>query len=134
MQQFFLSGLIFLGSCVISFSSPLLIKSVPHGQPFPGIKDQPKNSFQKKLFQPGAVRPVTKVIQGDQNRKALLILETRNNRITVFSGEKDLLYTVSTGGGTVLAERLKESDLKDRFPELYDIVTGTAWAGEIHTP
>ena len=134
MQQFFLSGLIFWGSCVISFSSPLLIKPVPHGQQFPGIKDQAKSSFQKKLLQPGAVRPVTKVTQGGQSGKAILILETRNNRITVFSGEKDLLYTVSTGGGAVLAERLKESDLKDRFPELYDIVTGTAWAGEIHTP
>lgn len=135
MQQFFLSGLIFLGLCGISYSSPLLIKKAAlHDQQFPGIKDLPMNSFQNELLHPGAIRPVTKVIQEDQNRKAILILETRNNRITVYSGDKYLLYTVSTLGRTVLAEGLKGSELKDRFPELYDIVTGTAWAGKMHTP
>ena len=74
------------------------------------------------------------VSQEGQFEKVILILETRNNRITVRSGENSFLYTVSTGGGAILAERLKGSDLKDLFPELYDIVTGTVWAGEIHTP
>ncbi len=81
-----------------------------------------------------ATRQQTAVTQEGQVEKAILILETRENRITVYSGENCLLYTVSSGGGVILAEKLEGSDLKDRFPELYDIVTGTAWAGEIHTP
>ena len=101
---------------------------------FSAIKYQAKSPFQKKLLQSDAIRPQTAVAQGGQVEKAILILETRDNRITVYSGENSLLYTVSTGGGAILAERLKGSDLKDRFPELYDIVTGTAWAGVIHTP
>jgi hypothetical protein len=134
MQRFFLSCGVFLGSCLISASSPLFIKSAPKDQPFSAIKYQAKSPFQKKLYQSDSRRPQSAFAQGGQVGKAVLILETRNNRITVYSGENSLLYTVCTGGGAILAERLKGSDLKDRFPELYDIVTGTAWAGEIHTP
>lgn len=134
MQRFFLSCGIFLGSCLISDSSPLFIKSAPYGQQFSAIKYQAKDPFQKKLLLSEATRQQTTVTQEGHVEKAILILETRDNRITVYSGENTLLYTVSTGGGVILAERLKELDLKDRFPELYDIVTGTAWAGEIHTP
>ncbi len=134
MQRFFLSVVVFLGSCLILVSSPLFIKSAPQDQPFSAIRDQAKSPFQKKLHQSESGRPQSAVAQGGQVGKAVLILETRDNRITVYCGENSLLYTVSTGGGAILAERLKGSDLKDRFPELYDIVTGTAWAGEIHTP
>ena len=133
MYRFFLGCGILLWSCVISASSPLF-KSASNGQQSPWIKHQAKSPFQKKLLQSGAIRPPTAVTQGKQVEKAILILETRYNRITVYSGEKSLLYTVSTGGDAILAERLTGTDLKDRFPELYDIVTGTAWAGEIHTP
>ena len=133
MQRFFLSFGIFLWLCMISVTSPLF-KASPTGPQFPGIAHQGKSSFQKKLIQSDAIRPLTTATQGEQAEKTILILETRNNRITVYSGEKCPLYTVSTGGGAILAERLTRTDLKDRFPELYDIVTGTAWAGTIHNP
>lgn len=134
MQRFFISCGIFLGFVLISNSSPLFIKFVPDSQQLSPVKYQAKCPLQKKLFQLEATRQQTAVTQEGQVEKAILILETRENRITVYSGENCLLYTVSSGGGVILAEKLKRSDLKDRFPELYDIVTGTAWAGEIHTP
>jgi len=134
MQRFFLSCGIFLGSCLISISAPLFVKSTPHSQQFSAIKHQVKSPFQKKFLQSDVIQPQTAVTQGGKVGRAILILETRDNLITVYSGEDSLLYTVSTGGGAILAEKLKGPDLKDRFPELYDIVTGTAWAGVTHTP
>lgn len=79
-------------------------------------------------------RPSPSPSFGDKVEKAILTLETRSNRITVYSSDQSLLYTVSTEGGAVLAEKLTEKDLKSRFPELYDIVTGTAWAGVERRP
>jgi hypothetical protein len=134
MQRFLISCGIFLGSGLISDPSPLFIKSALYGQQSSPIKYQAKGPFQKNLIQTEATRQQTTVTQEGQVEKAILILETRYNRITVYSGDNCLLYTVSSGGGVVLAERLKGLDLKARFPELYDIVTGTAWAGEIHMP
>jgi hypothetical protein len=61
--------------------------------------------------------------------KVILVLQTREHRITVFSGDQELRYSVATDHGFALAENLSASDLKGRFPELYEIITGTAWAG-----
>ena len=133
MQRFFLSFGIFLGSCLWSISSPLF-KPAPKDPAFSGIQYGAGDSFQKTLVHATAIRSLTAVTQGEQTNKAILILETRNNRITVYSGDQCQFYTVSTEGGAILAEWLTRADLKSRFPELYDIVTGTAWAGETRTP
>lgn len=66
---------------------------------------------------------------GSSVAKAIVILQTRENRITIFSGEGEFRYTVATENGILLADRLSAAELKGRFPDLYDIVTGTAWAG-----
>ena len=62
--------------------------------------------------------------------KVILVLQTRDYLLTVYSGEADRLYSVSTEGGVALADRLTGSELKVRFPELYDVATNS-WAGEI---
>jgi hypothetical protein len=67
--------------------------------------------------------------QKENTGRAIVVLQTRDNLITIYSGEKDLLYSVSTESGISLADQLTASELKARFPELYDIATGIAWAG-----
>lgn len=61
--------------------------------------------------------------------KVIMVLQTREHRVTVFSGEKGLHYSVATDQGIALADRLEASELKNRFPGLYEIIAGTAWAG-----
>lgn len=62
--------------------------------------------------------------------KVILMLETRDYRVTVRGGEENQLrYSVATLQGIALADGLSAFDLKNRFPELHDIVTGIAWAG-----
>jgi hypothetical protein len=66
----------------------------------------------------------------ENNEKVILILQTRDYLLTVYSGETDQRYSVSTEGGVALAERLSGSELKARFPELYDIANNS-WAGDV---
>ena len=62
--------------------------------------------------------------------KVILVLQTRDYRVTVRSSEgEQLRYSVATPHGIALADQLSVSDLKSRFPELHEIVMGTAWAG-----
>ena len=62
--------------------------------------------------------------------KVILVLQTRNNLVTVRStGGEELRYSVATLQGIALADGLLPVDLKNRFPELHDVVTGIAWAG-----
>ena len=62
--------------------------------------------------------------------KVILVLQTRDNLVTVRStGGKESRYSVSTLQGIALADGLSPADLKNRFPELHDVVTGIAWAG-----
>ena len=62
--------------------------------------------------------------------KVILVLQTRNHRVTVRStGGEELRYSVATLQGIALAEALSVTDLKSRFPELHEVATGIAWAG-----
>jgi hypothetical protein len=62
--------------------------------------------------------------------KVILVLQTRDHRVTVRGGDgQTLRYSVATHEGFALADGLSASDLKARFPEVHEIVTGTAWAG-----
>jgi hypothetical protein len=62
--------------------------------------------------------------------KVILVLQTRDNLVTVRgTGGEELRYSVATLQGIALADGLSTVDLKNRFPELHDIVTGIAWAG-----
>lgn len=62
--------------------------------------------------------------------KVILVLQTRDNLVTVRStGGEELQYSVTTLQGIALADALSVADLKNRFPELHDVVTGMAWAG-----
>jgi hypothetical protein len=73
-----------------------------------------------------AVKPVPQQEVG----KIILVLQTRDNLVTVRStGGEELRYSVTTLQGIALADGLATVDLKNRFPELHDVVTGIAWAG-----
>lgn len=62
--------------------------------------------------------------------KVILVLQTRDHLVTVRStGGEELRYSVATLQGIALADGLSAFDLKNRFPELHNIVTGIAWAG-----
>ena len=61
--------------------------------------------------------------------KVILVLQTSNNLVTVRSTGEELRYSVATLQGIALADGLLPVDLKNRFPELHDVVTGIAWAG-----
>ncbi len=64
--------------------------------------------------------------------KVILVLQTRNNLVTVRStAGEELRYSVATSHGIALADGLSPVDLKNRFPELHEIVTGIAWAGAL---
>ena len=69
----------------------------------------------------------------ESTEKVILVLQTRDYLLTVYSGEADRRYSVSTEGGVALAERLSGPELKARFPELYD-VANNSWAGEVTDP
>src|SRR5262245_19309936 len=62
--------------------------------------------------------------------KVILVLQTRDHLVTVRGrGEEQSRYSVATLQGIALAEDLSVNDLKNRFPDLHEIVTGIAWAG-----
>ncbi|MCI0720616.1 MAG: hypothetical protein L0338_16855 [Acidobacteria bacterium] len=86
-----------------------------------------KKNFTAARVRSQAERPEQK--PGVDAGKVILALQTREHRVTVLGGRQDLRYSVATDQGIALAEALSATDLKSRFPELHDIVTGTAWAG-----
>jgi hypothetical protein len=65
-----------------------------------------------------------------KNEKIILVLQTRNNLITIstYSGDEAPFYSVATETGIPLVDHLTALELKARFPELYDVVTG--WASD----
>ena len=71
-----------------------------------------------------------KVAKKEQG-KVILVLQTRDNLVTVRSKAGENRYSVATLQGIVLAEHLSIKKLKDRFPELHEVVQGIAWAGVI---
>ena len=64
-----------------------------------------------------------------QHGKVILVLQTRDYLVTVRSKAGENRYSVATLQGIVLAEHLSIKKLKDRFPELHEVVQGIAWAG-----
>ncbi len=69
------------------------------------------------------------VVPPADSPKAILILQTRNHRLTVYGSEHTSRYSVATSEGLALADQLTATQLQDRFPELHEILTGVAWAG-----
>ena len=63
--------------------------------------------------------------------KVILVLQTRDYLVTVRSRAGEKRYSVATLQGIVLAEHLSMKKLKNRFPEVHEVVQGIAWAGVI---
>ena len=83
------------------------------------------------LVQIEFARQKTPKVAKKEQGKVILVLQTRDNLITVRSGRGEHTYSVATLQGIVLAEHLSVKKLKDRFPELHEVVQGIAWAGAI---
>ena len=61
---------------------------------------------------------------------ALGTLELRDHTVTIWVGEgESSLYTVADKEGAILADRVDQAGLKDRFPALHDALEGSV-AGE----
>ena len=84
------------------------------------------------LLVPSAfARQKTPKLAKNKQDKVILVLQTRDNLITVRSSAGGDRYSVATLQGIALAERLSVNQLKDRFPGLHEVVQGIAWAGVI---
>jgi len=64
--------------------------------------------------------------------------ETRNEVVSIISGHKGLIYTVTTKDGRILAQNLYEQELQAKLPNIYHFLktsyandgrSGTAWSG-----
>ena len=84
----------------------------------------------KKFTATRATSVAAKPVPQPEVGKVILVLQTRDHRVTVRSSEgEELRYSVATLQGIALADGLSVVDLKSRFPELHDVATGIAWAG-----
>ena len=93
---------------------------------------RPKTAFtgKQKFTATRATSVAAKPAPRPEVGKVILVLQTRDNLVTVRStGGEELRYSVATLHGIALADGLSPVDLKNRFPELHDVVTGIAWAG-----
>lgn len=103
----------------------------PLGQPeFAGPRTA--RSSRQKFTAVRATSVAAKPAPQPEASKVILMLETRDYRVAVRSGEgNQLRYSVATLQGIALGDGLSALDLKNRFPEVHDVVTGTAWAGRV---
>lgn len=87
-------------------------------------------SGKQKFMAAGAQSLAAKPAAQPEVGKVILVLQTRDHRVTVRSSSgQELRYSVATLQGVALAEALSVTDLKSRFPELHEVATGIAWAG-----
>ena len=94
----------------------------------PKVASSGKQKFTATRATSAAAKPAPQPEAG----KVILVLQTRDNLVTVRStGGEELQYSVTTLQGIALADRISVADLKSRFPELHDVVTGIAWAGTL---
>ena len=88
----------------------------------------------KKFTAARATSAAVKPVPEPETGKVILVLQTRDHQVTVRSSVGDeLRYSVATPQGFALADGLSAADLKSRFPELHDVVTGIAWAGALES-
>lgn len=67
------------------------------------------------------------------NEKVIMMLQTRDHLLTIYSRDEDRLYSVGTKDGIALSEKITSTELKARFPELHEIVTdGVAVDSPMH--
>ena len=86
----------------------------------------------KKFTAARATAAAVKPVPEPETGKVILVLQTRDHQVTVRSSVgEELRYSVATPQGFALADGLSVADLKTRFPELHDVVTGIAWAGAL---
>ncbi len=107
------------------FAAVLLVQTNIARSKTPGKAKQKPTTTQA---QSQAVKPVPE----PSDSKVIMVLQTRDHRVTVHSSDgKELRYSVATLQGVALADRLSVADLKNRFPQLYEVVASKnpAWAG-----
>ena len=72
------------------------------------------------------------------NLPAIVHIKTRNEIVTIFSGQTEPLYSVTTKDGKVLGQFLSDEELRENLPDIYhllkssytqDIDNIAIWAG-----
>ena len=120
------------GTIIIAFL--ILIPLLGVSSTKPGKQKSAKSSSNRPIpiaalfSQPAAYQGSVEVKKDDaqDSHRVVMILQTRYYMLTIYGGE-DHLYSVSTQDGVALAERLSSAELKERFPELHDLVN-EGWA------
>lgn len=82
-----------------------------------------------------AQEPKEIVKEPNPARPSLGEFRSRNHTVTIHSGERELLFTITSPEGKVLAAELSADQLKRGHPELfkiYESAVGRAWAGNHH--
>ena len=110
-------------SCIFIVVVGLLVQLAFAGQKTPKA---PKNIFVTTANTTVPPKP-SEVKQG----RVILVLQTRHYLVTVRSRAGENRYSVATLQGIVLAEHLSMKKLKDRFPQVHEVVQGISWAGVI---
>ena len=110
-------------SCIVLLAAGLPVQFAFARQKTPKVA---KNKFVATANTTVAPKP-----PAPQQGKVILVLQTRDNLVTVRSSAGQNRYSVATLQGIVLAEHVSVNEFKDCFPELYEVVQGIAWAGAI---
>ena len=109
---------------------PLLMVAVSASEPAPpvesnGAKAPPVSSDANVPSKKAVAEPAP---SADEDR-LILVLRTRRHRISVYGGDRSPKYTVHDDKGISLARKIDSTELKEKFPALYDVTTGVAWSG-----
>lgn len=68
----------------------------------------------------------------------IVILETRNEVVSIISGHEGLIYTVTTKDGRIVGQNLYEQELQSKLPDIYHFLktsyanygrSSAAWGG-----
>ena len=88
-----------------------------------------RTSAVAKAMLPAALSSLPQAPETPSVGRSIVVLQTRDYRVTIFSGQQEPRYSIATDHGIALADNLSASDLQGRFPELHEIIMGIAWAG-----
>jgi hypothetical protein len=53
---------------------------------------------------------------------AIVHIKTRNKIVTIFSGQTEPLYSVTTKDGTILGQYLSDEELRENLPDIYRLL------------
>ena len=68
--------------------------------------------------------------QLNSNLPVIVHIKTNNEVITIYSGQREPLYNVTTKDGKVLGQYLSAKELQENLPDIYHLLK-TSYAGDL---